>query len=44
VFGRVVSGKDVVDRIKSVATGRRGGHDDVPTDDVLIERAEIVES
>src|SRR6478609_2919205 len=38
VFGRVVSGKDVVDRIKGVATGRRGGHDDVPTEDVVIER------
>src|ERR1051326_6774128 len=37
VFGRVVSGKDVVDRIKGVATGRRGGHDDVPTEDVVIE-------
>jgi peptidyl-prolyl cis-trans isomerase B (cyclophilin B) len=44
VFGRVVSGKDVVDRIKGVATGRRGGHDDVPTEDVVIERAEVVES
>ena len=44
VFGRVVSGKDVVDSIKGVATGRRGGHDDVPTEDVVIERAEVVES
>jgi peptidyl-prolyl cis-trans isomerase B (cyclophilin B) len=44
VFGRIVSGKDVVDRIKGVATGRRGGHDDVPTEDVVIERAEVVES
>ena len=44
VFGRVVSGQDVVDRIKGVATGRRGGHDDVPTEDVVIERAEVVES
>jgi peptidyl-prolyl cis-trans isomerase B (cyclophilin B) len=44
VFGRVVSGKDVVDRIKGVATGRRGGHDDVPAEDVVIERAEVVES
>jgi peptidyl-prolyl cis-trans isomerase B (cyclophilin B) len=44
VFGRVVSGKDVVDRIKGVATGRRSGHEDVPTEDVVIERAEVVES
>lgn len=44
VFGRVVSGKDIVDRIKGVATARRGGHDDVPTEDVVIERAEVVES
>ena len=44
LFGRVLSGKDVVDRIKGVATGRRGGHDDVPTEDVVIERAEVVES
>lgn len=43
VFGRVVSGKEVVDRIKGVPTGRRGGHENVPTEDVVIERAEIVE-
>ena len=40
VFGRVVSGTDVVDRIKSVATGDRGMHQNVPREDVLIERAE----
>ena len=40
VFGRVVDGTDVVDRIKQVATGRRGMHQDVPVEDVLIERAE----
>lgn len=39
VFGRVVEGTDVVDRIKGVKTGRRGFHDDVPADDVLIEKA-----
>jgi peptidyl-prolyl cis-trans isomerase B (cyclophilin B) len=38
VFGKVVSGQDVVDRIESTRTGRRGMHDDVPLDDVLIER------
>ena len=43
VFGRVVSGMDVVDQIELVATGRKGGHDDVPNDDVVILTAvEIV--
>jgi peptidyl-prolyl cis-trans isomerase B (cyclophilin B) len=41
-FGRVVEGKDVVDRIKGVKTGRSGPHQDVPADDVIIERAEVV--
>ena len=39
VFGKVVAGTDVVDAIESVRTGRRGFHDDVPVDDVMIERA-----
>ncbi|HEU5297617.1 MAG TPA: peptidylprolyl isomerase [Burkholderiaceae bacterium] len=39
VFGRVVSGTDVVDKIEGVATGARGGHDDVPLQDVLIIKA-----
>lgn len=39
VFGRVVAGTDVVDAIESSATGRRGGHDDVPLQDVLILKA-----
>jgi peptidyl-prolyl cis-trans isomerase B (cyclophilin B) len=43
VFGRVVEGKDVVDRIKKVQTGRRGMHDDVPVQDVVIEKAEVVD-
>ena len=43
VFGKVVGGIEVVDQIERVATGRKGGHDDVPTDDVLILKAvEIV--
>ena len=42
VFGRVVEGQDVVDRIKKVRTGSRAGHQDVPQDDVIIERAEVV--
>lgn len=39
VFGRVLAGNDVVDRIEAVQTGRRGGHDDVPLENVTIERA-----
>ena len=40
VFGRVVDGQDVVDRIRKVRTGTRSMHQDVPLDDVIIERAE----
>ena len=43
VFGRVVQGTDVVDKIKKVKTGRSGMHQDVPLEDVIIERAEIVQ-
>jgi peptidyl-prolyl cis-trans isomerase B (cyclophilin B) len=43
VFGRVVDGNDVVDRIKGVKTGNRGFHQDVPLEDVIIERAETNE-
>lgn len=39
VFGKVVSGNDVVDKIKAVKTGRKGFHDDVPKEDVIIEKA-----
>ena len=42
VFGRVVSGQDVVDAIEKVRTGTRGGHADVPLDDVTITRATVV--
>jgi peptidyl-prolyl cis-trans isomerase B (cyclophilin B) len=41
VFGKVVEGTDVVDKIAKVKTGRSGFHDDVPREDVLIERAEV---
>jgi peptidyl-prolyl cis-trans isomerase B (cyclophilin B) len=43
VFGRVADGTDVVDQIKSVKTGRKGMHEDVPLEDVVIERAETIE-
>jgi peptidyl-prolyl cis-trans isomerase B (cyclophilin B) len=39
VFGKVVSGTDVVDKIKTVKTARKGYHDDVPVTDVVIEKA-----
>jgi peptidyl-prolyl cis-trans isomerase B (cyclophilin B) len=42
VFGQVVAGQDVVDRIKGVKTGRTGGHQDVPVEPVIVEKAEIV--
>jgi len=39
VFGRVVAGTEVVDAIEKAKTGKRGFHDDVPLDDVVIEQA-----
>ena len=39
VFGKVVSGAEIVKKIEGVATGRKGFHDDVPKDDVVIEKA-----
>ena len=42
VFGEVVEGQDVVDKIKKVETGKSGFHDDVPLEDVVINRAERV--
>jgi len=43
VFGKVVEGFDVVDKIKSVRTTRYGMHQDVPETDVVITKAEVVE-
>jgi len=43
VFGRVTDGMDVVDAIRAVDTGRRGMHQDVPVEDVIIESVEIPE-
>ncbi len=42
VFGKVVSGQDVVDQIERVATGRKGFHDDVPLEAVTILKASVV--
>lgn len=41
VFGKVIEGQDVVDKIKGVKTARNGMHDDVPTNAVVITKAEI---
>ena len=42
VFGRVTEGKDVVDSIKGVETGRKGMHQDVPVEDIVVHKAEVV--
>jgi cyclophilin family peptidyl-prolyl cis-trans isomerase len=42
VFGKVVEGKETVDKIRKVATGNAGGHQNVPTEAVVIEKAERV--
>ena len=39
VFGKVVKGTEIVDKIRGVKTGRKGYHDDVPVTDVVIEKA-----
>jgi len=43
VFGKVTDGNDVLDKIRAVATTGRGGHQDVPAEDILIESVTIVE-
>lgn len=43
VFGKVVEGQDVVDKIKKVKTGNRGGHQNVPVENVTLEKAEVIE-
>jgi peptidyl-prolyl cis-trans isomerase B (cyclophilin B) len=43
VFGKVTEGTDVVDKIKAVKTGNSGFHQNVPTQDVVIEKAEVLE-
>ena len=42
VFGEVTEGMDVVDKIRAVATGNKGFHQDVPKEDVVIEKAAIL--
>ena len=42
VFGKVTNGMDVVDKIKKVKTGNAGYHQDVPTEDVVIEKASVI--
>ena len=43
VFGKVTDGMDVVDAIRKVKTGSSGFHQDVPTEDVVIEKASVLE-
>ena len=42
VFGEVIEGMDVVDAMAKQPTGNRGGHQDVPKTDIIIEKAEVV--
>ena len=42
VFARVIEGKDVVDKIKGVKTGAKGAFQDVPAEDVVIEKADVL--
>ncbi|SUX54235.1 peptidylprolyl isomerase [Chromobacterium vaccinii] len=42
VFGQVVAGQEVVDRIKTVRTGRSGMHQDVPVEPVVLQKAEVI--
>jgi peptidyl-prolyl cis-trans isomerase B (cyclophilin B) len=44
VFGKVVEGMDVINNIKKVRTGSKGGHDDVPVEDIIVTRATVLES
>ena len=42
VFGKVVEGADVVEKIKAVKTGAKGAHQDVPAEDVIIQKATVL--
>lgn len=43
VFGKVISGMEIVDKIQNVATTSRAGHQDVPAEEVVIERVEVTD-
>lgn len=43
VFGKVVEGQDVVESMRKVRTGMRAGHQDVPVENLVIEKAEVLE-
>ena len=43
VFGRVIAGEDVLDKIRVVQTGNRSGHQDVPVEPILIESMTVLE-
>ncbi|SDW99410.1 peptidylprolyl isomerase [Nitrosomonas oligotropha] len=42
VFGKVIEGQDVVDKIKKIKTGDHAGHQNVPLENVIIEKAEVI--
>jgi peptidyl-prolyl cis-trans isomerase B (cyclophilin B) len=42
VFGEVIEGMDIVDQMAKQATGNRGGHQDVPKVDIIVEKAEVI--
>ena len=42
VFGKVIAGTEVVDKLGKVKTGRKGYHDDVPVQDVVLEKATVI--
>ena len=44
VFGKVVDGMDIVNKIKEVATGNKAGHADVPVEPIVVEKAEVVDA
>ncbi|NYT81490.1 peptidylprolyl isomerase [Alcaligenaceae bacterium] len=43
VFGKVVEGTEIVDKIKTAKTGNKGFHQDVPAEDIVIEKATVVD-
>ncbi|MEQ1815086.1 MAG: peptidylprolyl isomerase [Nitrosomonas sp.] len=42
VFGKVIEGQDIIDKIKKVKTGDSAGHQNVPLEDVIIQTAEVI--